>query len=186
VGLHGRGGAPLTTVPGRPGPIDGHVLVPVFREPEAVFRRALASVRAERPHEIVAIVDGGDAAVAAVAADYCDRVLRLPNVAHARNVRFAWSVNPNLYESEHTWRRGLSPYWPGSRYVGAVGSTMIDFGGAKSYPVERFTPRLRQALVDPMGVFSANTSTSPAGADGAVCGDDGPGDGQEQRGSQHA
>ena len=39
-----------------------------IREPEAVFRRALASVRAEQPHELIAIVDGGDADLAAVAA----------------------------------------------------------------------------------------------------------------------
>ena len=63
---------------GTPGPLTTTVLVPVFREPEAVFRRALASVCAERPHEVIAIVDGGDAAVAAVASDYCDRVLRVP------------------------------------------------------------------------------------------------------------
>jgi mannan endo-1,4-beta-mannosidase len=71
------------------------------------------------------------------------RIVRIFDVAHARNVRFVWSVNPNLYESQRAWRRGLRAYWPGSRYVDAVGSTMIDFGGAKSYPVERFTPRLR-------------------------------------------
>jgi hyaluronan synthase len=66
------------TFTGDPGPLTVSVLVPVFREPEAVFRRALASVRAEQPHELIAIVDGGDAATAAVAADYCDRVLRVP------------------------------------------------------------------------------------------------------------
>jgi hyaluronan synthase len=60
-----------------PGRLRVSVLVPVFREPEAVFRRSLASVRAEAPAELIAIVDGGDAAVAAVAADYCDRVLRI-------------------------------------------------------------------------------------------------------------
>jgi mannan endo-1,4-beta-mannosidase len=72
------------------------------------------------------------------------RIVRIFEVAGARNVRFVWSVNPNLYEGEREWRRGLRPYWPGSRYVDAVGSTMIDFGGAKAYPVERFTPRLRR------------------------------------------
>jgi len=60
-----------------PGPLRVSVLVPVFREPEAVFRRSLASVRAQAPDELIAIVDGGDPAVAAVAADYCDRVLRI-------------------------------------------------------------------------------------------------------------
>jgi hyaluronan synthase len=63
---------------GDPGPLTVTVLVPVFREPEAVFRRALASVRAEGPRELIAVVDGGDGTVAAIAADYCDRVLRVP------------------------------------------------------------------------------------------------------------
>ena len=34
--------------------------------------------RANRPTEIIVVVDGGDANVAAVAADYGDRVLRMP------------------------------------------------------------------------------------------------------------
>jgi len=51
------------------------VLVPVFNEPEAVFRRALASVAANDPTEIVVIVDGGDPEVAAVALDYTEHVL---------------------------------------------------------------------------------------------------------------
>jgi len=53
-------------------------IVPVFNEPEAVFRRSLASVVANRPTELIAVVDGGDATIAEVAADYCDRVLRIP------------------------------------------------------------------------------------------------------------
>jgi hyaluronan synthase len=61
-----------------PGPLGVTVLVPVYNEPEAVFRRALASVRAEHPDELIAIVDGADPDVAAVAGDYCDRVLRMP------------------------------------------------------------------------------------------------------------
>jgi hyaluronan synthase len=61
-----------------PGDLPVTVLVPVWREPEAVFRRCLASVRAEAPDELIAIVDGGDRDVAAVAGDYCDRVLLGP------------------------------------------------------------------------------------------------------------
>src|SRR3954453_13630380 len=56
------------------------VLVPVFNEPEPLFRRVLASVRANGPSEVIAVVDGGNAEVAAVAADYCDRVLRIPKL----------------------------------------------------------------------------------------------------------
>jgi hyaluronan synthase len=54
------------------------VIVPVYNEGEAVFRRALASVRANAPTELVAVVDGGDSALAAMAGEYCDRVLRIP------------------------------------------------------------------------------------------------------------
>jgi hyaluronan synthase len=54
------------------------VIVPVYNEPEAVFRRALSSVLANKPFEIIVVVDGGDADVAAVATDYADRVLRIP------------------------------------------------------------------------------------------------------------
>jgi glycosyl hydrolase family 26 len=62
---------------------------------------------------------------------------------HARNVRFVWSVNPSLYLSQRRWRRSVRIYWPGRRFVDAVGSTMINFGGVKRYPVKRFVPRLR-------------------------------------------
>src|SRR5215211_2292733 len=61
-----------------PGGLTTTVIVPVYNEPEAIFRRALASVRANGPTELIAVVDGGDEQVAAVAEDYCDRVLRIP------------------------------------------------------------------------------------------------------------
>lgn len=54
------------------------VIVPVYNEPEAVFRRSLASVLRNRPTEMIAAVDGGDAAIAAIAREYCDVVLRIP------------------------------------------------------------------------------------------------------------
>ena len=61
-----------------PGSLRTSVIVPVFNEPETLFRRVLASVVANDPSELIAVVDGGDAAVAAVAAGYCDRVIRIP------------------------------------------------------------------------------------------------------------
>jgi len=70
-------------------------------------------------------------------------VVRLVGAAGAANVKFVWSPNPSLFLSSSAWRRSVRVYWPGSRYVDAVGSTMINFGGTKSYPVARFTPRLR-------------------------------------------
>jgi hyaluronan synthase len=54
------------------------VIVPVYNESEAVFRRSLESVVANRPTELIAVVDGGDHGIAAIAAEYGDRVLRVP------------------------------------------------------------------------------------------------------------
>ncbi len=54
------------------------VIVPVYNESEAIFRRVLASVVASGPTELIAVVDGGDPSLAAVAGEYCDRVVRLP------------------------------------------------------------------------------------------------------------
>jgi mannan endo-1,4-beta-mannosidase len=91
------------------------------------------------------------------------RIVRLFHVAGARNVRFVWSVNANLYESERVWHRSLERYWPGRRYVDAVGSTMIDFGGSKDYPVARFAPRLlamRRAFRKPVVLTETNTAYS--------------------------
>jgi len=93
------------------------------------------------------------------------RIVRLFRVAGARNVRFVWSVNANLYESARTWRAGMHRYWPGRRYVDFVGTTMIDFGGAKDYPVAKFAPRLR-ALRRLYGkpIMLAETNTEARGA----------------------
>jgi mannan endo-1,4-beta-mannosidase len=71
------------------------------------------------------------------------RIVRLFRAAGARNVRFVWSVNANLYEAERVWIANARRYWPGSRYVDDVASTVIDFGGEKDYAVTRFAPRLR-------------------------------------------
>jgi hyaluronan synthase len=54
--------------------------VPVFNEPEALFRQVLASVVANRPTEVIVAVDGGDAGIAAIASEYADKVLRLPKI----------------------------------------------------------------------------------------------------------
>ena len=51
------------------------VLVPVYNEPEAIFRSSLASVRFEQPSEMIAVVDGGDTRTAEIAREYCDQVV---------------------------------------------------------------------------------------------------------------
>src|ERR671938_64375 len=63
---------------GAPAGLRTSVVVPVYDEPEDVWRRALASVVANAPSELIAVVDGGDAGIARIASEYCDRVLRIP------------------------------------------------------------------------------------------------------------
>jgi len=88
------------------------VIVPVYNEPESVFRRALTSVTANRPGELIAVVDGGNPEVAAVAYDYCDRVLRIPKsgkrVAIAAGLA---ATDPStdvivVLDSDTVWERG--------------------------------------------------------------------------------
>jgi glycosyltransferase involved in cell wall biosynthesis len=88
------------------------VIVPVYNEPEAVFRRALASVVANRPGELVAVVDGGDPEVAAVAYDYCDRVLRIPRSGKRLAIAAGLeATDPStdvivVLDSDTVWERG--------------------------------------------------------------------------------
>jgi hyaluronan synthase len=87
------------------------VIVPVFNEPEAVFRRSLASVVANRPTELIAVVDGGSPELAAIAADYCDHVLRLPKsgkrTAVAAGLRASDPTTDVIVvlDSDTVWRR---------------------------------------------------------------------------------
>jgi hypothetical protein len=95
------------------------------------------------------------------------RVVKLFDIAGARNVRFVWSVNANLYESAAAWHTTMRKYWPGSRYVDFVGTTMIDFGGTKNYPVSRFAPRLRalrELYRKPVMLAETNTEANGAAA----------------------
>jgi mannan endo-1,4-beta-mannosidase len=80
--------------------------------------------------------------------------------AGASNVRFVWSINPNLYEGADAWLRNAKLYWPGGAYVDYIGSTMINFGGSKRYAVDRFAPRLRtlhQLYRKPIVLTEVNT-----------------------------
>jgi hypothetical protein len=72
------------------------------------------------------------------------RVVALFRAEGVHNVRFVFSVNANLFEGRAAWWRGVRAYWPGRRWVDAVGATMIDFGGRKHYTVPRFALRLRE------------------------------------------
>jgi hyaluronan synthase len=88
------------------------VIVPVFNETEAVFRRALASVSANRPTEVIAVVDGANPDVAAVAYDYCDRVLRIPKSGKRAAIAAGLAAtDPStdivvVLDSDTIWERG--------------------------------------------------------------------------------
>ncbi|MFL5896330.1 MAG: glycosyl hydrolase [Thermoleophilaceae bacterium] len=87
-------------------------------------------------------------------------VVRIVRAQGGGKVRFVWSVNPNLYEARSVWLRNVRRYWPGARYVDLLGSTMIDFGGAKDYTVARFEPRLtalHRAFGRPLLLSEVNT-----------------------------
>ena len=93
------------------------------------------------------------------------RMVRLFRIAGARNVRFVWSVNANLYEPAAVWRATMQRYWPGRRFVDLVGTTMIDFGGNKDYPVREFAPRLRELRrLYGKPIVLAETNTEAQGA----------------------
>jgi hypothetical protein len=70
-------------------------------------------------------------------------IVRVFRAEGAHNVRFVWSINPSLYETQRDWIVEVQRYWPGASYVDYLGSTMINFGGAKRYRVARFEPRLK-------------------------------------------
>jgi hyaluronan synthase len=121
------------------------VIVPVYNEAEAVFRRSLASVVASRPTELIAVVDGGDPEIAAIAAEYCDRVLRLPKrgkrVAVAAGLRESDPTTDVVVvlDSDTIWTPGalremLRPF--ADRRVGGVTPRQAIFD-AKSNPVRR-------------------------------------------------
>jgi mannan endo-1,4-beta-mannosidase len=90
------------------------------------------------------------------------RLVRLFHAVHADNVRFVWSVNPNQYQGKRPWLSHLRLYWPGTRWVDYVGSTMIDFGGVRRrrYQISRFAPRLailRREFHKPLMLTETNT-----------------------------
>jgi glycosyl hydrolase family 26 len=89
------------------------------------------------------------------------RIVRIFGDARAGNVRFVWSVNPNLYEPRGERVRNMYRYWPGSRYVDFVGSTMINFGGQKTYSVARLygaLQTLRAEFRKPVVLTETNTA----------------------------
>jgi cellobiuronic acid synthase len=89
------------------------VIVPVFNEPEPVFGRALASVVANRPTEIIVVVDGGDLDVARVASNYADLVLRIPKAGKRAAIAEGLAASDSttdvviVLDSDTVWEPGV-------------------------------------------------------------------------------
>jgi hyaluronan synthase len=88
------------------------VIVPVFREPEALFRRCLAGIRAEEPAELIVVLDGAAPELAAVAAEYADRVVRIPKQGKRAGIAAGYrAADPRtdvviVVDSDTVWASG--------------------------------------------------------------------------------
>jgi mannan endo-1,4-beta-mannosidase len=59
------------------------------------------------------------------------------------NARFVWSADFGEGPPDAPgWETNLMAYWPGSKYVNDIGTTMINFGGSDSHTVDQFTQRI--------------------------------------------
>jgi hypothetical protein len=70
-------------------------------------------------------------------------VHRLFTAAGVRNVRWMWSPTLNPFQRKRAFKRSLRHWWPGHRWVGVVGATVVNYGGHKHYSVARLAKRLR-------------------------------------------
>jgi hyaluronan synthase len=114
------------------------VIVPVYNESEALFRQCLASICENEPTEVIAVVDGSDPHLTAVAADYCDRVLQIPKAGKRAAIA-----------------AGLAAADPATEIVVLVDSDTVWTPGALEEMLRPFSdPRVggvtpRQAIFDP-------------------------------------
>ena len=88
------------------------------------------------------------------------------NIFKAQNVtnaRFVFSMNPSLYLSDSAFLKSVNPYWPGTGYVHAIGTTMINFGGTKTYSVSKFVHRFKiMRKYYPKDLYIAEAQTDEA------------------------
>lgn len=91
---------------------------------------------------------------------------RVRSLRNAWNVKFIWAPNPDLWRATPAdWLQRLMPYWPGPASVEAVGSTMIDFGGEKYYPVSSFAAQFdlaRRIFRKPLLAMEVNVARESA------------------------
>lgn len=83
----------------------------------------------------------------------------------ADNAKFIFAPGADIYDPDDAaWLGRVRRYWPGAEYVDYLGTTMISFGGKKTYQVSQFTPRLT-LLHDTYGqeVFLAEVNSAAKG-----------------------
>jgi len=128
-----------------PAGLRASVIVPVYQEPEALFRRVLDAVCVDDPCELIAVVDGGDAGIAGVAGEYCDRVVRIPKLGKREAIAAGlYASDPTtdvvvIVDSDTVWAPGtlhelLRPF--GDPRVGGVTPRQSIFD-ALEHPVRR-------------------------------------------------
>jgi hyaluronan synthase len=125
---------------GAPSELTASVIVPVYNESAQLFESCLASIRANDPAELIAVVDGGDPELASVAEDWCDRVLRMPKAGKRAAIA-----------------SGLAAADPATDVIVVVDSDTVWVPGALAAMLQPFDdPRVggvtpRQAIFDPGG-----------------------------------
>jgi mannan endo-1,4-beta-mannosidase len=95
------------------------------------------------------------------------RIVDIFRSVGATNARFVFSVNPSLYQDDRRWRRAAERYWPGEDYVDVLGTTMINFGGDRAYPVAELAERIALAR-DTFGMDEVMITELNTAAEGRV------------------
>jgi hyaluronan synthase len=104
---------PVVDEGGTVDPLRTTVLVPVYSEPELMFRRVLRSITENRPTELIVIVDGGDPHVARVARDFTEKVVSIPKLGKRAAIeRGLSSSDPTtdvvlIVDSDTIWERDM-------------------------------------------------------------------------------
>jgi hyaluronan synthase len=89
------------------------VIVPVFDEPDYLFRRVLTSIEANNPAELIVVVDGGDPRPTLVACAHTDKVFAVPKVGKRAAIeRGLAESDPTtdvvvIVDSDTVWDEGM-------------------------------------------------------------------------------
>jgi cellulose synthase/poly-beta-1,6-N-acetylglucosamine synthase-like glycosyltransferase len=119
------------------------VLVPVYNETPGLFERCLASIRANAPTELIAVVDGADRDLVSIAHGYCDRVLAVPKVGKRAAIA-----------------TGLAAAAPGTDVVVVVDSDTVWMPGALREMLRPFDDERVGGVTPRQAIFAANRNAT--------------------------